>query len=608
LKVLVALTDPERDGALLETATGVASDGEVVLASVIEVTGEGTLASAQPEARRRRRALDALAADAGPGRTRALVTVARVGWNAIREACASERPDLLVVGWRRPGWDVLGTTIEEILRDPPCDVAVVKGNPARARRILVPVRGGRYAQLAARLGIELARAHDGSVTLLHVAEQAGGRRRPTLYQLLGERAYDEHVERLVTRTGDPARIIEEELDEHEAIVFGATGREGAEDPLGPVGQKILDAARNAVLVRTRAPVASTVFVEAPRLPRDRAERSRVLGEIVDKWFVENTFSSSEFADLRRLVDAKERQSLRISVGLPTLNEEATIRGVIRAIRSRLVERYPLVDEIVLIDSRSEDRTREIAAEEGVPVFMHDEILPETGSYRGKGEALWKSLHVLTGDIVVWIDTDVSTAHPKFVYGIVGPLLLRPDLQFVKAFYQRPLLIGDELQATGGGRVTELAARPILNLFFPELSGIVQPLSGEQAGRRALLEQLPFFTGYGIETGLLIDTVQRAGLGAIAQVDMKQRIHRNQSLYALSMMSFEVLQVALRRVGEAQGTRLLEEANFTMKLVTAAGGGRLHLEMRDIIDIERPPISTIAAYQAKRKTEAVTRAH
>jgi glucosyl-3-phosphoglycerate synthase len=206
--------------------------------------------------------------------------------------------------------------------------------------------------------------------------------------------------------------------------------------------------------------------------------------------------------------------------------------------------------------------------------------------------------VLTGDIVAWIDTDVTSAHPKFVYGIVGPLLMRPDLQFVKAFYQRPLHIGDELQATGGGRVTELAARPILNLFFPELSGIVQPLSGEQAGRRALLEQLPFFSGYGVETGLLVDTLQRAGLAAIGQVDMKQRIHRNQSLYDLSKMSFEVLQVAMKRVGEAHGTNLLEEANFTMKLI-AAGGGRLHLEMHDIIDIERPPMATVPAYQARR---------
>src|SRR5437773_2124042 len=489
MKVLVAITDAEREHALLETATALACDGEVVLASVIEVTGEETLASAQPEARTRRRALDALASEAGgSGRVRSLVTVARLGWDAMREAAATEKPDLLLVSWRRPGWDVLGTTIEEVLRDPPCDV--------------------------------------------------------------------------------------------------------------PVGHALLDDARNALVGRTRAPVASTVFAERPRLPQDRSERSRVLGEIVDKWFAENTFSSTEFADLRRLVDAKERQNLRISVGLPTLNEEATIRSVIRAIRSRLVERFPLVDELVVIDSRSEDRTREIAADEGVPVFIHDEILPETGTYQGKGEALWKSLHVLTGDIVAWVDTDVTSAHPKFVYGIVGPLLMRPDLQFVKAFYQRPLHIGDELQATGGGRVTELAARPILNLFFPELSWIVQPLSGEQAGRRARLEQLPFFSGYGVEIGLLVDTLQRAGLDAIAQVDMRQRIHRNQDLLALSKMSFEILQVALKRVGEQHGERLWEEANSSLKLITTEKG-RLRLELHDIGTVERPPMVTVPAYRMAR---------
>jgi hypothetical protein len=315
--------------------------------------------------------------------------------------------------------------------------------------------------------------------------------------------------------------------------------------------------------------------------------------------VQNTFSSTEFADLRRLVEAKERQGLTISVGLPTLNEEATVRRVIRAIRTRLMERFPLVDEIVVIDSDSDDRTREIAREEGVPVHIHSQILPGTGSYVGKGEALWKSLHVLRGDIVGWIDTDVSNAHPKFAYGIVGPLLMRPDLQFVKAFYQRPLRVGGELQATGGGRVTELTARPILNLFFPELSGMVQPLSGEQGGRRALLEQLPFFTGYGVETGLLIDTLQRAGLGAIAQVDMKQRIHRNQTLLALSKMSFEILQVALRRVGEAHGERLWDEANSSIKLITPEEGGRMHLEMHDIVATERPPMATVPAYISSR---------
>ena len=597
MKILVAIVDPERDRAAVDLAVALAAGDEVVLASVIEVPEGDPLASVQPEARRLRRTLDQLAP--AEAQVRTLVTVARQGWEAIREAVASERPELLVLSWRRPGWDLLGTTIEDVLRAPPCDIAVVKGPFSRARHVLVPVRGGRYADLAAKVAIGWARARGGGVTMLHV--RTPGRRTPTLYQLLGDRALDDHVERLITRTGDPAKVIIEELAEHDAIAFGATGRTDQEDPLGPIGQSILASARAAVIVRTAVPVASNHYLAPPAaaLPADRAGRSRAISEIVDKWFVQNTFTSSEFADLRRLVEAKERQNVRISVGLPTLNEEATIRKVIRAIRSRLMERIPLVDEIVVIDSDSHDRTREIAREEGVPVHIHQRILPETGSHIGKGEALWKSLHVLTGDLVVWIDTDISNTHPKFVYGVVGPLLMRPELQFVKAFYQRPLNVGGELQASGGGRVTELAARPILNLFFPELSGMVQPLSGEQGGRRALLEQLPFFTGYGVETGLLIDTLQRAGLGAIGQVDMRQRIHRNQDLLALSKMSFEILQVALKRVGETHGQSLWEEANSSLKLITTAEGGRMHLEMHDISATERPPIATIPAYAAQR---------
>ena len=595
MKCLVAIVDPERDRAVVDLAVALAAGEELILVSAIEVPEGDALASVQPEARRLRRTLDQLVP--ANARARTLVTVARQGWQAIQETVANERPDLLLLSWRRPGWDLLGTTIEDVLRNPPCDIAVVKGPLSRARRMLVPVRGGRYADLAAKVAIGWARARGGGVTLLHV--RTPGRRTPTLYQLLGERTLDDRVDRLITRTGDPADVINEELEEHDAIAFGATGRKDQEDPLGPVGQAIVAKARAAVIVRTATPVSAELTIPLPTLPADRADRSRVIGEIVDKWFVQNTFSSTEFADLRRLVEAKERQGLTISVGLPTLNEEATVRRVIRAIRTRLMERFQLVDEIVVIDSDSDDRTREIAREEGVPVHIHSQILPGAGSYVGKGEALWKSLHVLRGDIVVWIDTDVSNAHPKFVYGIVGPLLMRPDLQFVKAFYRRPLRVDGELQATGGGRVTELTARPILNLFFPELSGIVQPLSGEQGGRRALLEQLPFFTGYGIETGLLIDTLQRAGLGAIAQVDMKQRIHRNQTLLALSKMSFEILQVALRRVGEAHGERLWDEANSSIKLITPEEGGKLHLEMHDIIATERPPMATVPAYISSR---------
>ncbi|HET7700970.1 MAG TPA: glucosyl-3-phosphoglycerate synthase [Candidatus Limnocylindria bacterium] len=593
MKILAVITDPLREGALASLAAALAGGDELLLAAVIEVPEGELLASAQPEAKRMRRALDQLV-PAGSA-TRTHVTVGRQGWDAIVTLIARERPDLLVIGWRRPGWDYLGTSVDQILRSPPCDLAVVKGAHSRVRRILVPVRGGRYADLAAKIATGWAAAQDGTVTMLHV-RTPGARRSPTLYQLLGERATDDRVERLVTRTGDPAAIITEELAEHDAIVFGATGREGSKDPLGPVGLAIVAAARSAVIVRTAMPVVSPVFLPHTVLPTDRAERSRAIGDLVDAWFVRNTFSSSEFANLARLVESKERQNLRISVALPALNEAATIRKVIQAVRSRLMERVPLVDELVLIDSRSEDATRDIARSEGIPVFIHDEILPECGSYRGKGEALWKSLHVTTGDLVVWIDTDVTQSHPKFVYGILGPLLLRPEIQFVKAFYQRPLRVAGELQASGGGRVTELVARPILNLFFPELSGLMQPLSGEQGGRRSLLERLPFFNNYGVETGLLIDTLQRAGLDAIAQVDMKQRIHRNQDLLGLSRMAFQILQVGLRRVGEAHGERLVEEANSTLKLITTQGG-RLHLELHDIATVERPPIATIPSYLA-----------
>lgn len=593
MRCVVALTDIERERGLVDVAVALAGGDEVTLASVIEVPDGETLASAQPEARRQRRALRVVER---PG-VRVHVTVARRGWTAISELVAKEQADLLLVAWRRPGWDFLGTTIEEVLRDPPCDVAVVKGSFARAKRLLVPVRGGRYAQLAAALAIRLARARDGSVTLLHV-ESRREQRHPSLYQILGDQAFDERVDQLLTRVGDAAVVIADEAAAHDALVIGATGQEGA-DPLGPIGQLAVHGTKPVLLVRTRVSVASTIFATRAPLPSDRAERSRAIGELVDTWFVENTFSSSEFADLGRLVAEKERQGLRISVVLPTLNEAATIGKVIRAIRTRLVERFPLVDELIVMDSDSEDRTRAIAEAEGVPVHIHQRTLPAHGAHRGKGEAMWKSLHVTSGDLVVWCDTDIANIHPKFVYGIVGPLLMHRRLQFVKAFYQRPLRFGEELQATGGGRVTELAARPILNLFYPELSGMVQPLSGEQGGRRSLLEQLPFFTGYGVETGLLIDTVQRAGIAAIAQVDMRQRIHRNQSLYSLSKMSFEILQVALKRVGEGRGVSW-EDANSTMKLILPGEDGRLQLTLEDLVPIERPPIATIPEYRGSRR--------
>lgn len=262
-----------------------------------------------------------------------------------------------------------------------------------------------------------------------------------------------------------------------------------------------------------------------------------------------------------------------------------------------MDAVPLLDQIVLIDSNSTDNTVAIAQSLGIPTYKHPEVLPEVGSYRGKGEALWKSLYVLETDIIAWIDTDITNIHPRFVYGLLGPLLKRANVQYVKGFYQRPIKVGEQLQAFGGGRVTELVARPLLNLFYPELSGVVQPLSGEYAGRRSALERVPFFSGYGVETGLLIDLHEQHGLEGIAQVDLEQRVHHNQPLVGLSKMSFAIHQVFISRLERRYGVELLDKANRSMKLIVHEPN-RFSLDIAEISDVERPPMITVPAYRQR----------
>ncbi|HZW02319.1 MAG TPA: glucosyl-3-phosphoglycerate synthase, partial [Anaerolineaceae bacterium] len=326
---------------------------------------------------------------------------------------------------------------------------------------------------------------------------------------------------------------------------------------------------------------------------------RPVAVVVDKWFAENTFHSREFADLERLLVLKEAQGLTLSLGLPALNEQETVGTVISTVKQALMDDLPLLDEIVLIDSGSTDDTRAIAADLGIPVHIHQEVLPQHGAYRGKGEALWKSLYVLKGDVVGWIDTDIKNIQPHFVYGIFGPLLRDPRIQYVKGFYRRPLRKGDTLVAGGGGRVTELTTRPFFNLFYPELSGLIQPLSGEYAGRRSALEQLPFFTGYGVETGLLIDLLEAFGLEAIAQSDLLERIHHNQPLPSLSKMSFAIMQVVIGRLERRQGIHLLDKANTTMNLIRYGVNRRYYLQPEVVQEFERPPMLTIPEYRQAR---------
>jgi len=345
----------------------------------------------------------------------------------------------------------------------------------------------------------------------------------------------------------------------------------------------------------------------------------------DDSLLDRTWHHSRFSDLDHLVALKKAKGLRVSLALPTLNEEATIGKEILVLRTELMDRKPLIDEIVVVDSGSKDRTRTVAARFGARVHESKKILPNQGSYRGKGENLWKSLYVLEGDIIVWVDADISNIAPKFVYGLLGPLLEDDRISYVKAFYERPMRSASGLVPSGGGRVTEILVRPLFSLFYPELARLVQPLSGEYAGRRRLLEQLSFSVGYGVELGHLIDIYERFGVGAIAQVDLDMRIHRNQSTEALGRMAFGILNTFLDRAGRyglpgvlpdtSEDSRVNTEAmspmgkalNIATAALRAAGnehvtlktdGSRHMIKKTEITTIERPPILEIPEYRAK----------
>ena len=306
------------------------------------------------------------------------------------------------------------------------------------------------------------------------------------------------------------------------------------------------------------------------------------------WFARRTFATADL-HLDRLVAAKRASGTSVSLVLPARNEAATITGVV-ASGVALVDR--LVDEVVVLDGASADGTAELAAAAGAAVHQDAGIVPELGGTLGKGDALWRSLRVTSGDIVAFVDTDIRNPDPRFVWGIVAPLLLDDGIDFVKAFYDRPIETGGTLHASGGGRVTELTARPLLNLFWPALAGLVQPLSGEYAGRRSVLEQVPFFTGYGVEIGLLIDILALRGADAIAQVDIGRRVHRNQELPALSRMAHAIASVALGRLAAEQRASFAEAFDPRYVQFGRDDTGRITLALTESGDIERPPMATL----------------
>lgn len=527
------------------------------------------------------------------------VRVAYDPFERILTELADDPVDLLVAEWRGPKTTTGGITTDDILEHAQCDVCLIVGTDWTSENdpVMLTLRGGPNMSLGLR--ISQALTPRAPISLLHhaiePAENGGGEDLSDLYRLLGSEG---GVSRLVMVRSEMDLIdtILRESAGHKLIIMGAAvfATAAISSRSAELTEQIYERT-NLPLALVRAWKPEAMEFHRPRfVPR----REEDLSTRVDRWFAENSFDADEFADLNALVASKENQNLRVSVALPSLNEEETVGAVIQTIQSKLMADAPLVDEIVLIDSGSTDRTVEIARDCGIAVYLSADILPEVGSVRGKGENLWKSLHVTGGDIIAWIDTDIKNVHERFIYGIIGPLLKNPHIQYVKGYYQRPIMVGGQLQAYGGGRVTELVARPLINLFYPELSGVLQPLSGEYAGRRTALERVPFFSGYGVETGMLIDMHELFGLDAIAQVSLKERVHHNQPLSNLSRMSFAILQVFLSRIEDRYGVQLLEHANRSMKSIIQTPD-RLALEIREITDTERPPMVSIPAYMAKR---------
>ncbi|HUE25292.1 MAG TPA: glucosyl-3-phosphoglycerate synthase [Solirubrobacteraceae bacterium] len=298
------------------------------------------------------------------------------------------------------------------------------------------------------------------------------------------------------------------------------------------------------------------------------------------WHRSNTFVHAEFPAERL---AAERQAT-VSICLPARNEARTIGPILEQLLP--LRQLGVVDQVAVLDN-STDGTAEIARGLGAEVHDQEQLMPELGPVLGKGDAMWRALPVLNGELICFLDADSERLGPHFVCGLLGPLLLREEISLVKGFYRRPFRVGETVFPDGGGRVTELTARPLLNLFYPDLAGIEQPLAGELAARRELLERLPFVTGYGVDIALLLDAYREVGLDAIAQVDLEVRQNAHQPLRDLGPMAYSVLHaVALRleREGRLRGPL---PAGFISP-------GDAGAKPPAVEPVERPPIARLRA--------------
>jgi glucosyl-3-phosphoglycerate synthase len=309
-------------------------------------------------------------------------------------------------------------------------------------------------------------------------------------------------------------------------------------------------------------------------------------DAASSWFAERTSVSAQWR-IDALLAAKREQGETVSVIIPARNEAASVGTVVERIRIALMEDVPLVDELIVMDSLSADETADVARASGAAVWSVADVRPDLGVRAGKGEALWKSLFVSTGSVLVFVDADLTEWGPHFVTGLLGPMLSRRETRLVRGFYDRLLDVAPGTRSTEGGRVTELMARPLLAARWPDLAAVVQPLAGEWAIRRSLFSQLYVPVGYGVELATLIDTWQLHGLDAIAQVDLGERGHRHQSVHDLGAMALEIL-----RVADVRSWLVERGTEQSVELAQYERGAATTWRMRQVAVAERPPAGSV----------------
>ena len=600
-KVLLPLLNPGLAPELVDLAGRLAGGrpGRVIILGIVEVPPEAPLSEGLSLARAYRIMLDNLAERiSGRVEVETMVRVHRQAWRGIVEQAVQEQCDLLLMPWKgfssRPD-HVYGSTIDAILKNPPCDTVIAKGPvPSSCRRLLLPVRGGPHAELALRVARALAAGQDATITVLHDRSSEAEGRSDGLFdsfRLLIEGS--PVVNNVVHTTAGVLPSILQEAPKHDLLIMGATADLlPGTSSLGPVIESVSSKIEQPVLVvKTKQWLGAAVARHLA--PDGHLDKSSFL-DTVDRWFAENTFHSREFEDLEHLIELKRRGLHSVSVAVPMGERPKAVTGFARVLKEEFQQRLPLLDEVVLVVNEAEAACG-IPAGLGVPVLVPSHLLPRWGHFPGRGEQVWKTAAALKGDLIVWLDTENRrSANPAKVAALLGPLLREPGITLVKGFHT-PASPEGEHRIWEGDPLTDLVVRPLLNLLVPGLSGMADPLCGQWAIRRSALETLPLQTGYGFDVALLLDLHARHGLEAIAQVDLGEDPRRPGACRETAMLAANaIVQVFVRRFENQLGVSLLEDYHRSAKSIKRLETG-YRLEVAELRERERPPLLEVPEY-------------